>query len=71
MTGVTERQKAAIEELRRQLTAFPHNHNPQRKELENNIDIILKSNNGGRAYTLIGNWIKKGEEYLLTHANEY
>jgi hypothetical protein len=66
---MTKRQYKALYELNRHL-AF-HNDTPQRKELLENIDAILRSDNGARAYKLIEDWYAQSEEYLLSHATEY
>ena len=66
---MTLNQRKALLELNRHL-AF-HSKSEARKELLENINAMLNTNNGARAYKLIGDWKNQTEEYLIQHANEY
>lgn len=66
---MTSAQQSALYELNRHL-AF-HSDTPERKELLENIDAIIRADDGFRAYKLIGDWKNKSEEYLIQNAKNY
>ena len=66
---MTDPQKKALYELNRHLGHHPDS--PKLKELTDAIDIIIKSENGGRAFKLIGDWKTQSEEYLIENAKQY
>ena len=67
--SVTPNQLKALYELSRHLAFHPET--PESKELSDTIKIIIESENGSRAYKLIGDWKTQSEEYLIENAKQY